>query len=866
MRISSWFVLLLVAAANLTVWAWMGEPVQGTAWTRPMQGIAYNPSGLRQAPADGPDMVAAEIDRDLDLIDRRFDRVRTYSTNDDLDLVPYLARRHGLDVTLGAWLDGVDSRDAPEIDRLIAATEDNSNVTAVVVGNETLLRGDLDAAGLKLWLDKVRAEVDVPVATAETWHIWLDHPELADSVDFLAVHILPYWEGVPIDNAIAFIDEQYGRLQQAFPGKRIVLTEVGWPSDGIVIGDAVPSPANQALFLRSFVAYAERTGIPYYLLEAFDQPWKVAAEGTAGGYWGIWDEARAPKFSWSEEVSDLPTWPVLALLSTLLGGLAALAFLYRNAMSLGGRIAFAGLIQASAGLAVWGSHVALARYLTTWSAAGWLAIGVGVALLIVVLLVEAFEWCDVRAQPRLHRAFGALSFGSRPQRRVSIHVPLHNEPPDMVADTLTALSRLDYDNFEVLVIDNNTKDPAVWRPVEAFCAHLGERFRFIHIDHCPGFKAGALNRGLAITDPTAEIVAVIDSDYMVAPNWLADLVPHFDRDEVAFVQAPQDYRDGGESLFKRMCFWEYAGFFRIGMVQRNERNAVIQHGTMTMVRRTVLEDIGGWSEWCIAEDAELGLRLYEAGWDSVYVPASYGRGVTPDDFAAYKGQRFRWAYGSVQIVKKHLAALFRPGVTRLTGAQRYQFLAGWLPWFADGLNVLCSVLGLVWTFQAIFFAKVFDFPFIAAIALAILLFAFKVAKTVMLYRARVDCTLGEVLGASVAGLALSYTVAKAIFLGIVTSGRPFLRTPKCENQPALVRALVAVREEAVFMALLLGGSVGMLVVHADDGIVPILWAAFLAVQALPFGAAIVLSVIATLPARRRAVSVTRPAGEEAQRA
>ena len=549
MRSSSWFALLLVAAANLTVWAWMGEPVQGTAWTRPMQGIAYNPSGLRQAPADGPDMVAAEIDRDLDLIDRRFDRVRTYSTNDDLDLVPYLARRHGLDVTLGAWLDGVDSRDAPEIDRLIAATEDNSNVTAVVVGNETLLRGDLDAAGLKLWLDKVRAEVDVPVATAETWHIWLDHPELADSVDFLAVHILPYWEGVPIDNAIAFIDEQYGRLQQAFPGKRIVLTEVGWPSDGIVIGDAVPSPANQALFLRSFVAYAERTGIPYYLLEAFDQPWKVAAEGTAGGYWGIWDEARAPKFSWSEEVSDLPTLPVLALLSTLLGGLAALAFLYRNAMSLGGRIAFAGLIQASAGLAVWGSHVALARYLTTWSAAGWLAIGVGVALLIVVLLVEAFEWCDVRAQPRLHRAFGALSFGSRPQRRVSIHVPLHNEPPDMVADTLTALSRLDYDNFEVLVIDNNTKDPAVWRPVEAFCAHLGERFRFIHIDHCPGFKAGALNRGLAITDPTAEIVAVIDSDYMVAPNWLADLVPHFDRDEVAFVQAPQDYRDGGESLF-----------------------------------------------------------------------------------------------------------------------------------------------------------------------------------------------------------------------------------------------------------------------------------------------------------------------------
>ena len=866
MRITSLFVLVLVVACNAAVWAWMGETVHGTAWNRPMQGVAYNPSGLRDAPADLPGMAAAEIDRDLDLLDRRFDHVRTYSTSNDLDLVPYIARRHGLDVTMGAWLDGNDARDRAEIARLIEAVGDNSNVEAVVVGNETLLRGDLDAARLKVWLDVVRDAVDVPVGTAETWHIWLDHPELADSVDFLAVHILPYWEGVPIDNAIAFIDEQYGRLQQAFPGKRIVLTEVGWPSDGVVIGDAVPSPANQAMFLRAFVAHAEREGIPYYLLEAFDQPWKVAAEGTAGGYWGIWDEAREPKFSWSQGVSDLPTWPALAAMSGLLGGLAVFAFLRRNVMHLPGRLAFAALLQGSIGLAVWAGHVALARYLTAWSATGWLVIAIGLSLLIVVLLVEAFEWCDVRWQPRLNRAFGAMAPAGGRQRRVSVHVPLYNEPPDMVADTLRALSRLDYDNFEVLVIDNNTKDPAVWRPVEAFCAELGERFRFVHIDHCPGFKAGALNRGIAMTDPAAEVIAVIDSDYMVAPGWLRDLVPHFDRPDVAFVQAPQDYRDGGESLFKRMCFWEYAGFFRIGMVQRNERNAVIQHGTMTMVRRELLERIGGWSEWCITEDAELGLRLYEQGWDSVYVPTSYGRGVTPDDFAAYKGQRFRWAYGSVQIVKRHLAALLLPGTTRLDGAQRYQFLAGWLPWFADGLNVLCSVLGLVWSVQAIFFSKVFDFPFIAAIALAIALFAFKAAKTLMLYRNRVDCTFVEALGASLAGLALSYTVAKAIFLGVFTSRCPFLRTPKCENQPALIRALAAVREEAVFLALLVAASAGMLIVHGEDGIVPILWAAFLAVQALPFAAAIALSVIATLPAHRMIVPVALPASDEAQRA
>ena len=146
------------------------------------------------------------------------------------------------------------------------------------------------------------------------------------------------------------------------------------------------------------------------------------------------------------------------------------------------------------------------------------------------------------------------------------------------------------------------------------------------------------------------------------------------------MQGPQDYRDGGENLFKTMAYQEYAGFFRIGMVERNEDNAIIQHGTMTIMRRTVLDE-KQWATWCITEDAELGLRIFEDGHESVYIDRSFGKGLIPDTLAAYKDQRYRWAYGAMQIMKRHAGALFSKK-TQLTNSQRYHFIAGWLPWLA----------------------------------------------------------------------------------------------------------------------------------------------------------------------------------------
>ena len=208
-----------------------------------------------------------------------------------------------------------------------------------------------------------------------------------------------------------------------------------------------------------------------------------------------------------------------------------------------------------------------------------------------------------------------------------------------------------------------------------------------------GFKAGALNKALELTDPAATFIGVIDSDYQVAPDWLNTVVPAFGDPQVALVQAPQDYRDADESLLKKCCYEEYRGFFHVGMVERDEHNAIIQHGTMCMVRRTALVEVGGWAPWCITEDTELGLRLFEAGYVAHYTPKSLGRGLMPDTYAAYKGQRYRWVYGAMQILKRHGPMLFgRAG--KLTLAQRYHFVAGWLPWFADAFALIfCGACG-----------------------------------------------------------------------------------------------------------------------------------------------------------------------------
>jgi hypothetical protein len=185
-------------------------------------------------------------------------------------------------------------------------------IAAVVVGNEVLLRGEMSAQNLAATIGRVKAEVGaVPVTYADVWEFWLRNRELLPTVDFVTIHILPYWEDFPIPaaQAAAHVEEIRARAAQAFPDKEILIGETGWPSRGRMREGALPSPSNQARVMHEILALAKRKEYRVNLIEAYDQPWKRSFEGTVGGYWGLFDAyRREPKFAWGEPVSDHPFW------------------------------------------------------------------------------------------------------------------------------------------------------------------------------------------------------------------------------------------------------------------------------------------------------------------------------------------------------------------------------------------------------------------------------------------------------------------------------------------------------------------------------------------------------------------------------
>ena len=520
------------------------------------------------------------------------------------------------------------------------------------------------------------------------------------------------------------------------------------------------------------------------------------------------------------------------------------------------------LVFAAASGVVWVIYDYASQYLTVGTVLIGLVMACGMMGVIVVLLTEAHEWAEARWITRWRRSFKPVAMADSDLPMVSVHVPIHNEPPDMVIETLNALAALDYPRFEVLIIDNNTKDPQVWQPVREHCRKLGPTFRFFHVDPLGGFKAGALNFALARTRPDARIIAVIDSDYTVSENWLKDLVPQFKDPEVGIVQAPQDYRDAAGNLFKAMCYAEYRGFFFIGMITRNERNAIIQHGTMTLIRREVLQDLSGWAEWSITEDAELGLRIFEKGYSACYIAKSYGRGLMPDTFGDYKKQRYRWAYGAVQILRRHASYLISPKKSRLTSGQRYHFFAGWLPWLADGVNLLFNLAALCWSVAMIADPIHFDPPLVVFSLLPLSLFVFKVGKLFYLYRTRVKTTMAQTISAAVAGLALSHTIAKAVLAGFVTQDKPFFRTPKMADSSALLKILAVCLDELFMMGALLSAAITIGLIQKMDTLDITLWVIVLAIQSLPYGATLLMAMISAFPQRRKdRISVPLPSSD-----
>jgi exo-beta-1,3-glucanase (GH17 family) len=311
-------VALCVAtlAVVAVAWWWLGRPVEVppvAADPGRIQCVSYAPFRGNDSPLDAATKVSAgDIDEDLAKLARLTDCVRTYSNENGLDQVPAIAKRLGLKVIQGLWLGSDRKMNRVRIDATVAlAKQYRDTITAIVVGNEVLLRGELAAPDIAEVLREVKASTGIPVTYADVWEYWLRNRELAEAVDFITIHILPYWEDFPIpaEQAGAHVDSIRGRVAASFPGKEILIGEVGWPSAGRMREGALPSPANQARVLEEVMARARANHYRVNLIEAFDQPWKRKLEGTVGGYWGLLTSGgREPKFAWGQPVSNHPLW------------------------------------------------------------------------------------------------------------------------------------------------------------------------------------------------------------------------------------------------------------------------------------------------------------------------------------------------------------------------------------------------------------------------------------------------------------------------------------------------------------------------------------------------------------------------------
>lgn len=449
--------------------------------------------------------------------------------------------------------------------------------------------------------------------------------------------------------------------------------------------------------------------------------------------------------------------------------------------------------------------------------------GVAYPVAILLLLLEAFaftllligthETMDTVARVRWRRRRETAPAPRGYAPFVSVHVPTHNEPPELVVQTLDALARLDYPAYEVLVLDNNTADPSLWQPVERRCEELG--LRFVHLENWPGYKAGALNHGLQIADERTEIIAIVDADFIVEPGFLRESVGAFANRGVGIVQTRQGFRSEPGNNYLRRLALTYRSFDEVSMPTRNERNAIIFAGTMGLLRKRALVESGGWGEWCVTEDAELSLRIAARGWDSVYLEREFGNGVMPLTFGALKGQRFRWCLGGVQMLREHWRLMLSgrgrgpEGATlRLTRGQRYDYMAGALQWFQAPLSILFAGLLLAGVFAWAVGLGVTARPLAGFfVAVPTTLLVISLLRAFWGLRQRLGVGWIDAAATMAIFLSLTWAVALACVQGLGARGAAFLATPRAGGAESLRQILAATRAETPIALLLVAAAV-----------------------------------------------------------
>ncbi len=802
-------------------WGYLDRPHTVKPTSENLDCVSYSPYRDEYTLNENKTFVTSDtIDADFAIIAERFSCVRIYTTLHGMDRAPEIAQKYGLSVIVGVWISPDLMENMHDLDTALTVAEKYPSVTHLLIGNEALFFETISPKYLYLYLKYAKTRTTKPVSTGEIVSTWNEQRKLSELSDFIAIHVFPYWNNIPIEKSVEYLEGDYNFMETLFPDKQIIIAETGWPSNGVSRGWAEANLLTQATYIRTITKYLEGRNIRYNIIEAFDQPWKIfGSEKHAGGSFGIFDDKWREKFALSGPLSlygssfmvrglanstdallnKLPDKYTIKINQFFSGdtiyqltkflnidsdiGLAtSLIFLTVSIIFgwLGGHLRFRAFFWGSLtllglinilvmiGYKAWIGHY---LYLPQF----WINIPL-MMLPIMGILYQLRDYLKIigRGHIKNHITYSSLAALSGQEPFVSIHIPSYNEEPEMLIHTIQCVTKLDYTNYELIIIENNTSDEKIWKPVEKFVQELGDpRIRFYHFDELDGYKSGALNKALELTDSRAEIIGLLDADYCVKPDWLRMTMWLFGEEKIAAIQCPQANNREKATAFQKIMCYELDLFYKQGMIIRNASNAVIMNGTMCLLRRDVLER----EKWCngfICEDSELGLRILAHGRSIIYVDHIFGEWLPPRNFEEYKKQRFRWAYGAMMIFKTHWKKIFFR--SHLTLMQRFEYLFGWIGWGQMILYPFYLLILLFWSYfiyESYSFEAPYDFALLTLFYVLFLMFS-----TVSIYRDRMKITAKEAWLSVLASASLTVTIFRAVFLAIFWNNFGFKKTNK----------------------------------------------------------------------------------------
>ncbi len=705
--------------------------------------------------------------------------VRIYSVTRGLEKVPEIAEKLNMEVIAGAWLSKLSKKEEAvieeEINNLIKIGREQKNIRYLVVGNETLHFKTLNLSQLLEYLDRIytgiygtadrnkivelqktEAYKDFPpITTTELREVWKHQPYLMTMVDVVGLHSLPYWDKQPIDEAVNFIVNDIGEMN-LLTEKPIVLLETGWPTNGPRSGKAVSGLLNQRKFVDMADARLAQKGIFFNISDAFDVPDKISStEGLVGPHWGIFDAKGNQKriYSMKDIYTGMGAYVFLmAIMFWYVSGFFRYPFIENDPtykrehdILLEKNVTYSFiLIAILAGLF---AYLVMIFSRLVGGNLIYLQILSGIVSFYVF-----FELCQKIMHHRISRhasvylagAFPRLSEHARQGKDnalVSIHIAAKDEEPEQVIRTITRALMQSHKHIEVIYVDNNSSDDSSFKKVKNYFEGRGisltitfgegKSLKLFYEKHIAGFKAGALNYALEKTDPRAEYIALLDSDYETLPHWIETGL-WYAKENVGFIQFPQAYREEKEeNVIMKGARLEQDYVFKVVYPMRAFLGGIVMNGTMVIINRKAMRK-NGWPMWSICEDGALGAEIISAGFRSAYVPINSGYGKSPDTFFSLRKQRNRWIFGSMQVLKKY--AFDKKHKWNNTLAL---YLSDWFGWIMHGLYPVIMLFTIAFILSAwiIYVNILFDWTFflgLAFVSASLLLFILNFEKYIHL--------------------------------------------------------------------------------------------------------------------------------------